>query len=41
MDNLPKEKGENIKCYVRCRPLNEHEKGEKSNNYLFKFLLEF
>lgn len=27
MDNIPKEKGENIKCYVRCRPLNEHEKG--------------
>lgn len=26
METTPKEKGENIKCYVRCRPLNDHEK---------------
>jgi hypothetical protein len=29
MDNIAKEKGENIKCYVRCRPFNNHEKGKK------------
>jgi hypothetical protein len=26
MENIIKEKGENIKCFVRCRPLNDYEK---------------